>query len=131
VEQFFRRSRRSTNEGKLSSRIRSRVEQLKHEMAKQLVAVYEKQRKEKPLSIATSYLEALPYPPTKIDRNRKYTYRQKIRELEAHADKEAVALPSRSLKVGVHQELWVNWSRRGDFGFWRDGRAKEWRQQVG
>jgi hypothetical protein len=32
---------------------------------------------------------------------------------------------------GVHQELWVNWSRRGDFGFWRDGRAKEWRQQVG
>jgi IS30 family transposase len=34
-------------------------------------------------------------------------------------------------KLGVHQELWVNWSRRGDFGFWRDGRAKEWRQQVG
>lgn len=68
IERFVRKTRRNTIEGALSSRFRSTVQPLPTDMAKELIAVYEQKRKKKNRSaIATTYEEALPWPPPKID----------------------------------------------------------------
>jgi hypothetical protein len=82
LEHFARRSDRTTVEGGLSSRLRSRSRPLSVELAKEVIRVYEQQRAEAPPSaIASTYEQALPYDPPRIDRNREATYRRRIREL--------------------------------------------------
>ena len=82
VEQFARGTRRTTVEGGLSSRLRSRARLLPVELAKEVVAVYEKKRATPRRSaFASTYNEALPYDPPTIDRNREATYRRHIGKL--------------------------------------------------
>jgi hypothetical protein len=81
VECFARETKRSTLEGGLSSRLRSRIRPLPLELANEVIRVYESLRGTAPPSaIAATYDEALPYT-TQIDRNRKATYRRLLGEL--------------------------------------------------
>jgi len=83
VEKFAHGTNRATVEAGRSSRFRSRAQPLPSKMAKQVVEVYERLRATAPLSsMAIAYDDALPYPPPKIDRNRKGTYERHICELE-------------------------------------------------
>lgn len=82
VENFARRTKRTTIEGGLSSRLRSSVQQLPRVMADEVIDVYKRLRAEVPPSaIAVTYEQALPHPPPRIDRNRKVTYRRHIKVL--------------------------------------------------
>ena len=92
VERFAHDTECPTVESGLPSRLRSRASPLSVAMAKQIVAVYERQRREKPRSaIASVYYEALPYV-TKVDHHRERTYRRLLRELSAEADAAGSAL---------------------------------------
>ncbi len=87
VDEFARNTKRTTVEGGLSSKLRSRVQLLSPKMAIQLIAVYERRRAEaRPSAIATNYDEALPWPPPLIDRHRKDTYESHISELACDKD---------------------------------------------
>lgn len=87
VEQFARGTKRTTVEGGLSSRLRSRARLLPVELAKEVVAVYEQLRAAAPPShFASTYEQALPYAPPRIDRNREATYRRHISELAGDPD---------------------------------------------
>lgn len=84
IERFACETKRTTIEGGLSSRLRSRSKPLPPELAKEVIRVYERKRSEALHSaIALTYEEALPYDPPNIDCNRKATYRRIISELEA------------------------------------------------
>lgn len=100
VEEFARDTKRTTLEGGLSSRLRSRSTPLPTDMAKQVVSVYEWHRKEKPHSIASAYYEALPYV-TKIDRDRYYTYQRSIRKLRSEANGVECTLNDNLLSDGI------------------------------
>lgn len=101
VKQFALESRDSTVVGKprsleqrFASKLRSRARQLPLKVARQVVSVYEgaRRRAEKRGSgIASAYYEALPNV-TCIDRNRKNTYRQRVRELHAETY-DAIVVP--------------------------------------
>jgi hypothetical protein len=72
----------------LSSQLRSRSRPLSAELARHVVSVYERHRKDKGHSaIAANYTEALPYV-TNTDGNRRATYRWLIGELRAEIDGE-------------------------------------------
>lgn len=85
IEKWARDTDRSTVEGGLSSRIRSRVKPLEPILARELVKVYaDRREKARPSEIAKAYHEALPYPlppKFKIDCDRKATYDKLIRAL--------------------------------------------------
>ncbi|HEY2827879.1 MAG TPA: hypothetical protein VGJ04_09790 [Pirellulales bacterium] len=82
IELFARQTKRSTLEGGLSSRFRSRTEPLTEKLAAEVISVYETYRATAPrAAIASTYDEALPYSPPKIDRQRKSTYQRRIKEL--------------------------------------------------
>ncbi|MGH2359078.1 MAG: hypothetical protein ACRDGM_00825 [bacterium] len=84
VEEFARNTRRTTVEGGLSSKLRSRVTPLSAETASEVIAVYERCREQAPTSaIATTYDAALPWRPPKVDRNRTSTYDSHIRKLKS------------------------------------------------
>ena len=92
LEQFVRETDCPTVESGLSSRLRSRARPLPVAMAKQVISVYERQRKKKPHSaIAATYYEALPYV-TKMDRDRKNTHQRLIRKLRAKRKRAKSAL---------------------------------------
>lgn len=82
VERFARRTRRSTVEGGLSSRIRASTTSLPSALAKEIVEVYEALRRGALSSaIAVSYDEALPWPPPVVDSSRKGTYKRRLGKL--------------------------------------------------
>jgi len=86
VDSFAKMTNRSTLEGGLSSRIRSRSRPLPLDMAAEVISVYERYRKDKGCSaIAMHYYEALPHI-AEIDDDRKATYQRLIRELRAEVD---------------------------------------------
>lgn len=88
VDQFARRADRTTVEGGVSSRLRSRVQPLPAAMAKQLISVYEHLRDAAPDSaFAATYDEALPYPPPVTDRDRESTYQRRISQLAGGDDR--------------------------------------------
>jgi hypothetical protein len=93
VKQFALHSRSSTRKRaprslgqRFSSKVRSLSSHVETEMAKQLVSVYERQRKGKSRSaIASTYDQALPKV-TQTDLDRKKTYRHLIRKRKAETD---------------------------------------------
>jgi len=75
IEKLAASTANSTLEAGLCSRLRSRARALEPELAKQVIAVYRRKRARAVASaIATTYEEALPYPPPKPDTKRKETY---------------------------------------------------------
>jgi hypothetical protein len=75
IAEFARKAARSTIEGGLSSRLRSRTLPLPQELAREVVSVYERFRTESPPSaFALTYDEALPNTPPSIDQDREKTY---------------------------------------------------------
>jgi hypothetical protein len=80
LEELLKHTSRSTNEGKFSSRFRSRTACLDEKLAQELVSVYTEQRNRKPSAIASSYEQALPWPPPRIDCDRSRTYDQAVEE---------------------------------------------------
>ncbi len=75
IEKLAASTANPTLEAGLCSRLRSRAKALEPELGKQVMAVYRKKRaRTAPSAIAVTYEETLPYPPPKIDRNRKATY---------------------------------------------------------
>lgn len=82
VRDFVSKTRRPTDESRLSSKFRSRKSPLSPELAQEVVEVYERLRAGAPDSaIALTYDEALPWQPPIPDRNREATYRSRISEL--------------------------------------------------
>ena len=76
VKQFALESDGTKIEGRFCSKIRSKAKPLKPKLAHEVVKVYEEKRaKALPSAIASTYDEALPWKPPKIDRKRKTTYR--------------------------------------------------------
>jgi len=74
-------------EGRLSSRIRSRVRPLEPKLAREVVKVYEAKRRKAPLSaLASTYDNALPWKPPKTDRKRKATYQFFIAQRQSELD---------------------------------------------
>lgn len=68
--------RRETLEAQFSSGFRSRREPLEEEVAAELVTTFERLRVGAPADAqARSYVDALPFPPPKIERNRRAVYR--------------------------------------------------------
>jgi hypothetical protein len=99
VEQFARATKCPSLESGLSSRLRSRSCPLPPELAKEVVSVYDRHRKDKgTLALASNYSEALPFI-TKIDRNRQATYRRLLRQLRAESDREPVTLNGHARSV--------------------------------
>jgi hypothetical protein len=64
---------RSTPEGKFSSAFRSRREALPKDIAAQVLATY-LQFRERGAEVATHYVQAMPYPPPRIERDRAARY---------------------------------------------------------
>jgi len=82
IRRFARATARSTIEAGLSSRLRSRATPLPLELARQVVGVYELMRELAPPSaVASTYDEALPNAPPRIDRHRADTYQSHINKL--------------------------------------------------
>lgn len=88
VEQFARAATGCpTAESGLSSRLRSRVRPLSGDMAKHVIAIYKRRWAAAPsYAFASTYDEALPYAPPRIDRDRKATYARFISELDGDSD---------------------------------------------
>jgi hypothetical protein len=87
VEKFARDTKRTSIEGGLSSKFRSPVHPVSEEMGREIIAVYEGMRAEVPsTAFATTYEEALPWPPPVIDRNREATYERHIARLAGDAN---------------------------------------------
>jgi hypothetical protein len=96
VEKFAGKTNRTTLEGGLSSRIRARARPLDAAMAKEVVSIYETFLATASLSsIASSYDEALPHAPPRVDKNRKSTYERRIAKLTGDASN-ARKTPSKS-----------------------------------
>ena len=75
LKKFLERTNRSSWEAKFSSRFRARREPLDKDIAQEVVDVFEqKVAIASSGSFASTYVDALPYPPPKIDHNRKQTY---------------------------------------------------------
>lgn len=75
VKQFVLKADGRTLEGRFGSKIRSSVEPLEPKLAHQVVRVYEAKRaKASSSAIASTYDEALPWPPPMPDRNRRATF---------------------------------------------------------
>jgi hypothetical protein len=69
--------RRGSNVARFASKFRSTRQPLPPSVAKQVIAVYERQRSNGGSgSIARSYVDALPCAPPRVDHNRKATYQQ-------------------------------------------------------
>ena len=66
-------ARRSTPVGRFASKFRSRSKPLPADVGRQVVAAY-RSRRLSGATVARHYAEALPYPPPRIDRDRKRTY---------------------------------------------------------
>ena len=82
IEQFANEKNGRTVEGRLSSRLRSRTLALSPKLANHVVTVYEQKRDQAPRSaFAKTYVDALPYPPRKIDDKRKETYDRLVAKL--------------------------------------------------
>ncbi len=95
VEEFARATERGTIEGGLTSRLRSRARPLTEELAREVVAVYGRMRKKAPRSaIASTYDEALPHAPPKIDRDREATYEGHMERLDGNTEDVEVVAPS-------------------------------------
>lgn len=76
MRQALAGTRRSTWEGKFSSRFRARRRPLYANLARELVRTYKRRRSSAPRgSISKAHVEALPSLPPKIDSDRKRTYR--------------------------------------------------------
>lgn len=90
---------RSTLLGRFASRFRSRATPLPPDLARQIVAVYERRRK-KPSAIAEHYFEALPFV-TCVDRNRGKTFREHRERLlnEARVAGREVEVPTAPQKT--------------------------------
>src|SRR5437868_2319676 len=100
VPSFALEAKRTPAEGRFSSRFHSRVERCRKAMANEMIEVYPRLRKEKPRSaVASTYEEALPYAPPRIDRNRKGTYRRRIRELAGETDSAGSVLHAEVLQL--------------------------------
>lgn len=113
IEQFARETNCPTVESGLSSRFRSQTHPLPVEMAKQVISVYERQRREKSRSaIASAYYEALPYITQQVDRNRESTYRRLARELHAGTDGAESALLAEVVTPETHAPPRCGLSRR-------------------
>jgi hypothetical protein len=75
LRNFIAHTNRSSWEGKFSSKFRSRREPVEMDLANEIIEVFEQaSASNKPDLFASTYVEALPYPPPKIDRNRQQTY---------------------------------------------------------
>lgn len=87
VEQFARNTRRTTVEGGLASRFRSRAHPLSQPMAKEVIDVYRGHRDNAQTSdIARTYLDALPFDPPSPDHKREATYHRHLHKLGANLD---------------------------------------------
>lgn len=81
------RTFRSTWAAKFSSRFRARREPLEKEIAQEIVNIFEqKVALASPGSFAASYIDALPYPPPRIDPHREQTYRQVLGHLAPNGE---------------------------------------------
>jgi hypothetical protein len=75
LKKFIKETNRSSWDAKFSSRFRARRNPLDKEMAEELINVFEKKIIMATFaSFASTYVDALPYHPPKIDRNREQTY---------------------------------------------------------
>jgi hypothetical protein len=87
IARFARQADRTTAEGGLSSRLRSRSRPLAVQLANEVIRIYRRQRAAaKPSAIASTYEQASPYPPPRIDRNREATFRRYLRMLARRTD---------------------------------------------
>ena len=79
---FVQSKKKQSFESRLASLLRSRTQEVSGEMAKEIVAVYtRKRRNAKKSAIAENYEEALPYNPPKVDRKRRETYDHFVKNL--------------------------------------------------
>lgn len=78
---YIQSVKRITYVSKFSSAFRSRCSPLEDEIAKEVLEVYNSKYKNSFKSnFKTNYTDALPYPPVKVDRNRKNTYNKLLSE---------------------------------------------------
>jgi hypothetical protein len=68
--------RRGSPVAQFASKFRSRRDPLPPSVAEQVIAVYERWRSDGTGSVARTYVDALPWVPPRVDRNRKATYQQ-------------------------------------------------------
>lgn len=81
LRKVFNGVHRGSLVARFTSKFRSRREPLPQMAGAQLVAVYEKARKDGGrASVARSYVDALPYAPPVVDQQRKATYRNLLRK---------------------------------------------------
>jgi hypothetical protein len=75
LKKVIEKTNRPSWETKFSSRFRARRDPLEKDMAQEIVDVFERKVAiASPGSFALTYVDALPYPPPKIDHNREQTY---------------------------------------------------------
>jgi len=75
LRRFIESANRSSWEAKFASRFRSRRAALDADMAKEIIDVFEREANtERTDLFALTYIEALPYPPPRIDDDRQRTY---------------------------------------------------------
>jgi hypothetical protein len=87
VEQFALPTNGGKIEGHFSSMIRSRATPLDPKLAQEVANVYKRKRARAPASaIATTYDEALPWRPPKVDVNRNATYQFFVAQRRAETD---------------------------------------------
>lgn len=75
LRKFLAHTRRPSWESKFASRFRSRREPVEKDVSKEIIEVFERLSiLDRPELFASTYVDALPYPPPKIDHNRQQTY---------------------------------------------------------
>jgi hypothetical protein len=99
IKRFVRTARCPTWESCLSSLFRSRTKPLPPATAAELIAIYERARRESsPTAISSKYYEALPTV-RKIDRNRARTRQGLIRALHAEKEKKRTGRTTRPCRI--------------------------------
>lgn len=79
LEASFRAANRKENEGKFSSCYRNRTSALEETLAKEIIAVYNRRRKQANNSaFARCYADALPWNPPNVDGDRLETYTEEL-----------------------------------------------------
>ena len=75
LKKFIERTNCPTWKTKFSARFRSRRNPLEQKIGQEIIDIFEqKSAAASPDAFASTYVDALPYPPPKIDRNREQTY---------------------------------------------------------
>ena len=102
IENIISNVERKTSMGKFASKFRSRATPLSPEESDALIHIYGGILKCKRIGLANTYIDALPYPPPVIDKNRRKTYKSFLKSLGGASPSQCKIIKPNSCEIHLN-----------------------------